>query len=237
PLIGITSCTHRKGVEFEDVSLSLSLRYTRIIAESGGIPLVIPNAPKFDPALLERIDGLLLSGGGDVEPALYDKDNKKRHSLAKSIDRESPGLEAGFILKAFEKRKPLLAICRGMQILNVALGGTLYIDLPSEVGNSVNHRVSNMPESGVHLIRIDRKSRLFELTGLETVDVNSTHHQAIREPAKELSVTASAEDGVAEAMECARHPFLIGVQFHPERLSINGKNPFGKLFTEFVKQT
>ena len=137
--------------------------------------------------------------------------------------------------RAVETGLPVLAICRGIQLLNVALGGTLYIDLPTETDSPVVHRASDRPQDGVHRVTVTRSSRLFDITGLETATVNSTHHQAVKDLGKGLVVSATADDGVIEGIEMPEHPFLLGVQFHPERLIVDSANPFSGLIPEFVR--
>jgi len=235
PLIAITSCSQRKGLEFRDESVSLSLDYARKVAAFGGTPLVVPNLELDAAALLARIDGLILTGGGDVETSLFQDAPGPYDDLATLVDLTRDRLEIDLCKQAMETCLPIFGICRGIQILNVAMGGTLYIDIPSEVTDPVNHRESDRPREGVHHITIDSSSRLHQITGLTTVEVNSTHHQAVKDLAPSLTATATTSDGIIEAVEVPGHPFLIAVQFHPERLLREGKNLFDPLWAEFLR--
>ena len=234
-MIAITTCTHPRGFEFRDPSLSLSLDYAQEVVKAGGMPLAIPNVPLDYSTLVDSVDGLLLTGGGDVETALYGDAPGALRELATFIDPQRDELEMALVRRAVETGLPVLAICRGIQLLNVALGGTLYIDLPTETDSPVVHRASDRPQDGVHRVTVTRSSRLFDITGLETATVNSTHHQAVKDLAAGLVVSATADDGVIEGVEMTGHPFLLGVQFHPERLTVDGANPFSRLIPEFVR--
>ena len=235
PLIAITSCSQRKGFEFRDESVSLSLDYARKVAAFGGMPLVLPSLDLDAAALCARVDGLVLTGGGDVETSLFQDRPGPYDDLATLIDETRDNLEIELCRRAVETGLPTFGICRGIQILNVALGGTLYIDIPSEVKDPVSHRESDHPKEGDHRITIDRSSRLHRISGLTSLDVNSTHHQAVKDLAPGLTATATSDDGIIEALEAPDHPFLIAVQFHPERLLHEGRSPFDPLWGAFLR--
>lgn len=235
PLVAITSCTQRKGYEFRDPSVSLSLAYAEALAAAGAVPLTIPNARLDVPALVARIDGLILTGGGDVDPELFRDQPSEVDALAAGVDRLRDDLEIALIRRTIEADRPVLAICRGMQILSVARGGTLYVDLPTEVGGEVPHRATDQPREGVHSVEIEEGSLLRRLVGAGTLAVNSTHHQAVRDPGRGLRVTARAEDGVIEAVESTSPSFLLGIQFHPERLDGGGGLLLSRIFEAFVE--
>jgi putative glutamine amidotransferase len=178
---------------------------------------------KIDSALklLSTCSGLLLTGGEDVNPARYGKENEM--SKCETIDNYRDSLEFALLKKAIQLKMPVFGICRGEQVLNVALGGTLLTDIPTDVGTSVSHRSSISPNGSPHLVIIDKKSILFKLTGLSRDTVNSYHHQAIDKVAPGFRITALSENGVAEAMEPeqpAGKPFIMAVQFHPEKATI-----------------
>jgi gamma-glutamyl-gamma-aminobutyrate hydrolase PuuD len=168
--------------------------------------------------LLSTCDGLLLTGGEDVNPARYGKE----HELAKceEIDNYRDTLEFALIKKAIQVKMPVFGICRGEQILNVALGGTLLTDIPIDVGTSVIHRSLSSPKGCLHLVEIDKKSVLYQLTGISRDTVNSYHHQSIDKIAPGYKISALSENGVAEAMEpesSAIKSFIMAVQWHPEK--------------------
>ena len=239
PLILITPSTASKGAEFADPSISLSNRYADAVIAAGGLPLIFPAATTrwvIDEAV-HRCDGVLLTGGDDIDPKLYAR--KLSPALAKTVGPVEPDRdtwEQGLIDDIFKQRKPLFGICRGHQMLNVALGGTLVVDIGKQVPRALNHRRMDRKTEPVHEVRIEPGSALARLTGRQTLGVNSTHHQAVGKVAEPLRVVAQTHDGVVEALELkepARQPFLLTVQFHPERL-IDRDTVFLQLFKSFV---
>jgi putative glutamine amidotransferase len=240
PLILITPSTNRAGVEFCDYSLDLSDAYPRAIMAAGGIPWVMPYSasPKLLAECVRRCDGVMLTGGDDIEPKLYK--SKLSARVKKTVSPADPVRDLAELLliqEVFRQRKPLLAICRGQQILNVALGGSLVVDIPMENPGAIEHRRMDLKDKTVHEIDISPGSRLAEIFGKRTMRVNSSHHQAVARLAKPLRVTARSADGIIEALELGqpdRHllPYLIAVQFHPERL-IGRYKEFLKLFHDF----
>lgn len=227
PLILVSADFEPKGVEFGDPSLSLSLRYPKALAACGGVPLVMPVTD--DVAMVaeyvRRADGVLLTGGDDLDPEIY---GAGLPAGIKAKARQTPdgGARDRFELivvdEVLRQRKPLLAICRGHQLLNVALGGTLFVDLPSQKPSETRHSRMDCKTDPVHDVRLAADSLLARLAGARTMGVNSTHHQAINRVAKKLRAVAKGPDGVVEAVEEKQPgelaPFLLGVQFHPERL-------------------
>ena len=177
---------------------------------------------KIDSALkvLARCSGLLLTGGEDVFPDYYGKPEVIK--LCEEIDRYRDSLELALIRKAIELKMPIFGICRGEQILNVATGGTLIADIPTEVDTTVIHRCPEGSTECYHYINIDPKTLLFQITGIQTGIVNSYHHQAVEKTGPGMKITAIAENGVAEAIErehAQEGAFMMGVQWHPERLT------------------
>ena len=188
-------------------------------------------------ALLQTCSGLLLTGGEDVNPARYGKENEL--SRCETIDNYRDSLEFALIKKAVEMKMPVFGICRGEQILNVALGGTLITDIPSEVGTSVIHRSSESTKGSPHLVIIDKKSVLSKVTGIKSDTVNSYHHQAIDKIAPGFRISAVSENSVAEAMEWetpAGKPFIMAVQWHPEKPTQKPElsEPLGKYYLKHV---
>jgi putative glutamine amidotransferase len=227
PLILITPSDDSRGEEFGDESISLSERYQRAIVAAGGLPLVVPGIASEEllAECVRRCDGVLLTGGDDINPELY-----TTHLPAKLRKTVGPApverdlRELILIDEVFRQRKPLLGICRGHQLINVALGGTLVVDIRSEVPHAINHQRMEKKSEVVHEARLTGDSLLAKITGKQTLGVNSTHHQAIGRIAEPLRVTAASRDGVVEAAEFqseAAHllPFLMTMQFHPERLA------------------
>lgn len=241
PLIVITPSLHRRGVEMADNSISLSNRYAGAVAVAGGLPLVLPceTATEFVHEAVRRADGVMLTGGEDLQPELFTK-GKLSPQLAATVCAVEPErdlLELQLIDEVFRQRKPLLAICRGHQVLNVALGGTLIVDIPQQVPNALNHRQMDRKYDPVHEVRLTPGTGFAKLMGEPKLGVNSTHHQAVGRLAKPLRATARSADGLIEAMELRdsrQLPFLQAVQFHPERLW--ERYPvFQKLFRGFVR--
>jgi len=229
PLILISPNVEKKGDEFGDLSTSLSETYQRALMSVGGVPLALPATTSRDviAECVDRCDGVLLTGGEDVDPRLYG--NGLPAKLGKTVNVTPDGGERDLrelilIDEAFEQHKPLLAICRGNQILNVALGGTLVADIKTQRPKAINHRRMDKRSEIVHEARLTEGSLLSKITGAKKLGVNSTHHQAVDKVAAPLRVIAASEDGVVEGMELrpdAAHllPFLLSVQFHPERLA------------------
>jgi len=212
----------------------LSAAYSKAIRAAGGAPLLIPihYPPTHLDLLISRLDGVMLSGGGDIDPANYPAENPE---YAGSILKHRDALEIRLVRLAFEKNLPLLGICRGMQVMNVALGGTLYTDIAAQFPSEVNHDISM--EQGrdflaheVTIIAGTRLHSIFEKTQLKT---NSFHHQAAKEVAAPLEIAARSPEGLVEAVENREKRFFIGVQWHPECLPKDDNQK--KLFRAFIQ--
>jgi len=186
--------------------------------------------------VLSGVDGLLLTGGQDVDPALY---HAERHPATQDAEPGRDALELSLARRALEAKLPLLAICRGIQVLNVAGGGSLVQDISTEIGHMVPHDVREPKDADAHPVRVKPGSTLAGALGSEVSDhgetvVNSRHHQAIATVAPGFEVTAVAPDGLAEAIEKSdAGPFCVGVQWHPENFHASGR--FSGLFEAFVK--
>jgi putative glutamine amidotransferase len=226
PLILITGSIEQRGVEFADTSISLSDRYPRAIAAAGGLPWVLPCLPdeRFVAEAVRRSHGVMLTGGDDIQPRLYGARTSPR--LRKTVSRPQPARDVFELLllqEVFRRRKPLLAICRGHQLLNVALGGTLYVDLLQQRPEGLNHNRPDHKDQPVHKVALTPGSLMHKIAGQRTLAVNSTHHQAVARLAPMLRPTAVSLDGLVEALELVEAeaealPFLLSVQFHPERM-------------------
>lgn len=221
PLIGCT--TYRKTTLNTQIDVyGLMPSYSQAITAAGGIPVLIPLGLSEDDlrAVLERVDGLLLPGGGDINPARY---NGRAHPTVGEVDEERDRVELFMARTAVSDQKPLLAICRGHQVLNVALGGTLWEDVDSMLPNSVRHNF-NLTHPRTHLpheVQLAPGSRLAHILGRERTPVNSLHHQGVRDLAPELAATGWSADGLVEGCEAPGHPFAVSVQWHPENLIHN----------------
>lgn len=217
PVIGITpDVTHVSSPLGTTDRLCVNLDYIQAILHAGGLPLVLP---PYQPIhhYLPALDGILLTGGGDIDPRRYAAHTI--HSETYGISELRDEFEITLVKQAIEQNLPLLAICRGIQVLNVALGGTLYQHLPDDLPTSLNHQHElHIPfDQPAHQVRIDPRSRLFSIVGTSELMVNSFHHQAVHELAPPLVASATAPDGVIEAVELPKASFVLGVQWHPER--------------------
>src|SRR6185312_8118290 len=180
------------------------------------LAIVVPPMPgPAIPALLERVDGICLSGGPDVHPDAY---GAAPHAELGPTEPRLDAFELALARAADERDMPILAICRGMQVLNVARGGTLHQHLPDVVGETVTHRQPGQPGSPTHGVALDPDSRLAAIVGHRHVQVNSFHHQAVDALGERLSITARAEDGTIEGVEAMDRSFVVGVQWHAECL-------------------
>lgn len=218
PIIGCT--TYRKNIpQDEPIEMyGLMPSYINAIVAAGGIPLLIPLGLDEDSllAILKRVDGLLLPGGGDVEPGRY---GGRPHPTMWGISPERDQTELAIARHAVDLHKPMFAICRGVQVFNVAMGGTLWEDVKSLFPGAIEHRYDLQPRSYLaHTVYLKPGSVLARCTGRSELRVNSLHHQAIKDLAPGLTVTATAPDGLIEGVEVGEHPFAVGVQWHPENL-------------------
>jgi putative glutamine amidotransferase len=214
PVIGITRCSR-----VDD--------YVESVKRAGGEPVVLE--PTDDPARsLDRIDALLLSGGLDVDPALY---GDAPHATTE-VDAVRDRFEIPLTRDAIARDKPILAICRGVQVLNVAAGGSLVQDIPSAIQSTLTHSVDTPKNHIAHHVRLTRGTVLADLLGTEQQSVNSRHHQAVGTVADDFVVSAVSADGVVEAIEKPDATFCVGVQWHPENFWSTGE--FSNLFGSFV---
>ncbi len=217
PLIGIT--TSRERAKHNIPVTGVSHAYVQAVVRAGGMPVLIPSTVlESDWAhLRQRLDGLLLSGGGDLDPAHF---NGESHPRLYGIEPERDRLELELARLAVESGWSLLGICRGAQVLNVAQGGTLYTHIADQHPNALRH--DYFPDVRrdylAHPVRVEAQCRLASILGETTLPVNSLHHQGIQQLAPGLVACAWAPDGLVEAIELPSHPFAVGVQWHPEWL-------------------
>jgi putative glutamine amidotransferase len=202
--------------------------YVRSVERSGAVPVVLPPIrPEDVPALLDRLDGVLLSGGVDVDPALY---GQEPHPRLGRVNRRRDDFEIALVGEALRRDLPILAICRGQQVLNVAAGGTLVQDIPSLVAGTVSHDARRPRWKRAHRVEVNPASRLRAILGEDAVGVNSIHHQAVDRVADDLVVSARCpDDGVVEGLERPASRFVVAVQWHPESFW-NRADSFQRLF-------
>ena len=210
PLVGIT-CYHREGDERPRYAVPAS--YVDAVRAGGGRPVLLPPGEDDPAALLDGVDGIVLCGGGDIDPARFG--GAAEHDTIYSTCAERDDFELALVRECLDRATPTLAICRGLQVLNVACGGDLHVHLPDVVGESVAHRVSRERHTS-HAVRLDPRSRLAALLGAEPVMVASWHHQAIDRLGAGLRAVAWADDGTVEAVELERAPGMLAIQWHPE---------------------
>jgi putative glutamine amidotransferase len=236
PAVGITStpltADPPRGGPTRNVVLNEA--YAQAVIEAGGLPLVLPIAARqLVPALLGRIDALILSGGGDVDPARY---GERAVEQVGGVDSARDEWELALVSGALDERVPVLAICRGMQVLNVARGGTLIQDLPSMARRA--HRDDELRDTPAHPLRLDTTSELASVLGLAALHhpdlaTNSLHHQAVDRVGSGLRATAWADDDTIEAIETVDGQPVLGVQWHPELLGSHP--PHARLFEWLVR--
>lgn len=232
PLIGITA-GHSKN-KFGLPQIHLLRTYIDATITAGGIPVIIPSELSTTNwnVLYEKLDGIILSGGADIDPKVF---NGEKHPTVHDIDPERDTLELNLATQVVEDEKPFLAICRGFQVLNIALGGTLYTHLCDQFGNSIQHD-SNKERSRdylAHKVKVNKGTALAKILGKPIVNVNSWHHQGVKDIPPMLKVTAHSPDGLVEGMEIPAHPYAIAVQWHPEWMP---KNPaMRNLFKTFIE--
>ena len=210
--------------------------YVRSVVAAGGIPFIVsPLVGQTRAAeLLEGMDGLLLSGGEDVDPALY---REPAGPALGPLDRGRDLVEIALFARAREVGLPVLAVCRGLQLVNVALGGSLWQDLPSERPGTVEHAAGGARTARSHAVRVEPGSRLADALGRDRVSVNSFHHQGIKELAEGLAATAWADDGLVEGIEGVTDDhWLVGVQWHPEEMHAERGAPDAGLFAAFARE-
>ena len=231
PVIGITSFEGRNPDGLPTVILVQA--YVHAITEAGGVPVLIPSmlAEQGWDVLYERLDGILFSGGGDIAPEHYHGEN---HPRVAGVDPLRDTLELNLFRAVVDDGTPFLGICRGIQTVNVGLGGTLYEHLGEQFRGDIDHTYpTNMRTTLVHEVKIEEGTRIVEVVGEPILKVNSLHHQGLKDVAPELRITGYAPDGLIEAVELPNHPFGLAVQWHPEWMT--DQLSTRKLFKAFVE--
>lgn len=231
PLIGVTTARSLTSKGISQVGVLES--YIKALTLAGAYPLLIPLSLPVDglSKLLSRLDGLLLTGGGDIHPDQY---GSKHHPKVSNIDEDRDRIEIELFQEVVSSNLPFLGICRGLQVVNVALGGTLYEDLGDQLPGSLKHDcwTGYPPDYLAHPVEMEKNSMLAGILDFDMMEVNSLHHQGIRELAPQLNAVAYAPDGLIEAIELPSHSFGLAVQWHPEWLQ--GNLAMRALFSDFV---
>ncbi len=231
PLIGITTRNGKDGDGHPTTTLQHS--YSLAVLQAGGIPIPIPSMLPADDFLdlYSRLDGILFSGGGDVSLEYFDGSD---HPRIGEVDEKRDTTEITLMRTAVQDKKPLLGICRGAQVMNVALGGTLYTHIIDQLKGAVDHDYpGSLRRTIVHPVNVDESSRAAEIFGETLLHVNSLHHQGLKDIAPGLKVVGYAPDGLPEVVELPGHPYAVGVQWHPEWLT--DQPAMQRLFKSFVK--
>ena len=236
PIIGIPCGTFRDR-DWCPPSHGHRQTYVDAVVRAGGVPLLIPLVADEEVlrALYDRIDGLLLAGGRDVAPSFY---GENEHEHLGEVDELRDEVELPLTRWAAEDGKPILGICRGIQVMNVALGGTLYQDINSQIENASNHSISYAKEDWTyfaHDLRVDPDSKLAQMLGVTAFATNSLHHQSVKDIAPGLRAVAWSPDGVIEGLEGTNGHFIVGVQCHPEALQAQADTRWQGMFRSFVE--
>ena len=216
----------------DELCITMQNTYVNAVEGAGGIPLIVPYL-KGDEAtddLIELCDGFLFTGGDDIHPSRYGEEIKEKCGKIQTFRDE---LEFRVLKKALASGKPILAICRGIQLVNIFFGGTLYQDIPSEFDTSILHRQSEPKLAPSHRARILTDTPLYELLGAEYVQANSFHHQAIKTLGDGLRVMALADDGIVEGVYVEGEQYIRAYQWHPERL-FDTDSDNRKIFGDFI---
>ena len=227
PIIGIGSDIARKPGERDRAFVYTT--YVESLRRAGAVPLLIPPQPENVDDLLDGLDGLVLAGGDDCDPAVY---GEPPHPSVEPMDPRRQSNDLSLARAARERGVPTLGICLGIQMMNVAAGGSLIQDIDSAMKTEIDH-ASEPSDRHRHDVLIEANTRLGGILGAQELNVNSSHHQAIKDVGDGLRITAQAPDGVIEGLEDPSHPFYVGVQWHPEDMA--GETSAASLFGAFVE--
>jgi len=229
PLIGLTLDSEPAGGYAKLPWYAIRENYCAAVTRAGGLPVLLPHEPDWASSYIDKLDGLIVTGGAfDVDPALFGAAG--RHTSVTTKDRRT-AFEKSVTELAIAAEIPVLGICGGQQLLNVVLGGTLIQHIPDEVGDALAHEQSNPRTEPGHAVAVTRGTLLHRIVGVDTLAVNSAHHQAARAVGNGVAINAVAPDGVIEGIEATGHRFCLGVQWHPE-YDIDQGDP--KIFRAFI---
>lgn len=229
PVIGLTLDAEKPGGYSKFPWYAVRENYCRAVARAGGLPILLPHEPERAADYLDKIDGLIVTGGAfDVDPALFG--DATRHEKVTTKERRT-AFELAVTRGALERDKPVLGICGGQQLLHVVLGGKLIQHIPDEIANPLAHEQPNPRDQAGHTVEIVPGTMLHRIVGADRLDVNSAHHQAAKDTPAGVVVNARASDGVIEGMESAKYRFCLGVQWHPEFAISSGDE---RIFAAFI---
>ncbi|MFD1928503.1 gamma-glutamyl-gamma-aminobutyrate hydrolase family protein [Sporosarcina siberiensis] len=228
PIIGITTDTEK------NYNHVLNYEYVKAVKRAGGLPLIIPVGIEEDISqIAAMLDGLLASGGNDISPLLFDEEPLQK------LGEVSPGrdaIEIDLVREMLKLDKPIFGICRGMQVLNVAVGGNIYQDLYAQNEGTLLQHIQNAPNDyKSHYVQITKGSLFEKIAETDKITVNSYHHQSVKDVPMPLIINGKASDGIIESLESTEHRFVIGVQWHPEILSNSGDAVSLRLFERFIE--
>lgn len=233
PLIGLTLDSQEPGGYSKMPWYAQRKNYAEAVMAAGGIPILLPHHMDCVDHYVQKLDGLILTGGNfDIPPSAYGED-------AHPTVTTKPGrteFEWQLFDQMYAKGKAILGICGGMQLVNVALGGTLIQHIPDAVDNALAHEQPNPRTEPGHDVKVEQPSQLFDIVGAAILQVNTAHHQAVKKPASSLRVSAYADDGVIEAIEDTQHPFCLGVQWHPEYHVCEGDKRIFQAFIQAIQK-
>lgn len=219
PVIGMTMdfspVTDKRPFGFGDEFFFENAAYLRYVEETQCIPLLLPTLKDLNriAEMVSAVDGIILTSGDDVLPEYY---GEKTMNPNWRIDGHRTYFEAALVAEALGQEKPIYGICRGCQMLNVALGGDMFQDIPTQVIGAIEHSSKNKPKWATHKVTISEDSILYPILNKNSVSVTTSHHQAVRDLAADLQVAATADDGIIEAVEMSNKKIVLGVQWHPE---------------------
>ncbi|HWW63098.1 MAG TPA: gamma-glutamyl-gamma-aminobutyrate hydrolase family protein [Thermoanaerobaculia bacterium] len=226
PIIGIGSDV--RSPEGKRESAFTYLTYVESLRRAGAVPVLVPPQPENAADIIEGLDGILLAGGDDCDPQVY---GEERHPTVEPMDPRRQNNDLTLARAARERGIPTLGICLGLQVMNIAAGGTLMQDIDSAMETEIQH-ASKPEDRARHDVIVEKGTRLSGIVGERELNVNSSHHQAIKGVGDGLRITALAPDGVVEGLEDPRHPFYVGVQWHPE--DMRGEDSASSIFRAFV---
>ncbi|MFC4410016.1 gamma-glutamyl-gamma-aminobutyrate hydrolase family protein [Chungangia koreensis] len=226
PLIGITA-------EIREGNYFLPPIYSKVVIQAGGIPVLIPQIPDEDiQEMCNQIDALLVTGGEDIDPGYY---GQEPHVDLGIITPRLDRMEYLLVQEFLKQDKPYIGICRGLHMLNVVNGGSLYQSIHTEREKEVIQHKQKAPRTHrAHTVKLEKDSRMFELLGEDEFKVNSFHHQACNKVPDSLKIVATAKDGIIEGVESPEHSFVFGFQWHPEEFAWDGDEPSQHLFKSFI---
>lgn len=235
PIIGLTPHYQTAGCFAEYPWVAVRDAYYQVLYDLGAMPIIFPIlGPEPAEVLLDMVDGLLLTGGDfDIPPSMYGEEITS--STVITSDKRTQ-TELPLLVKALERKMPILGLCAGEQLINVVRGGSLIQDIPSECPDALQHWQPMCRYEPQHEVTVLQGTQLHSIVGCDRLAVNSRHHQAVKRVGNHLRINAVSDDGIVEGVEAVDHPFCIGVQWHPEFLITEGDRRIQQAFIEAVKQ-